>query len=149
MKENTIKHFRGKHNFLSNFWLCPVWHDGLVYPSAEHAFQASKTKSGKARALISNCLTPREAKKMGRRVNLRSDWEAVKRHEMFVILESKFTNNPRLKDKLLGTKEAKLEEGNTWGDTFWGVVDGKGDNHLGKLLMMVRQKLKEEEGHYE
>ena len=42
---------------------------------------------------------------------------------------------------LLATGKATLVEGNSWGDTFWGVCRGKGKNMLGKILMRVRKRL--------
>jgi len=63
---------------------------------------------------------------------------------MTTIVRNKFKAHPDLKKKLLETGTAKLIEGNTWHDTFWGVNinTGKGENHLGKILMQVRSELK-------
>ena len=71
---------------------------------------------------------------------LRADWEDKKDKIMYDILEAKFSNK-RLAQKLLATGNAKLVEGNTWGDTYWGACRGQGKNKLGKLLMKVRKKL--------
>ena len=62
---------------------------------------------------------------------------------MYEIVLAKFTQNPDLKEKLLATGDESLEEGNTWGDTIWGTVDGVGENRLGKILMRVRDELNE------
>lgn len=86
-------------------------------------------------------LTPSEAKKAGREVTLRPDWESVKDGIMRDILLHKFQQNPDLKKKLLDTGEKYLEETNYWKDTYWGVCEGVGYNHLGKLLMSVRGEL--------
>ena len=51
-------------------------------------------------------------------------------------------NIPELKQKLLETGNTELVEGNTWGDTFWGVYNVEGENILGRLLMKVREELK-------
>ena len=53
------------------------------------------------------------------------------------------TQNPELGNKLLETGNQELVEGNTWGDIFWGVCNGKGQNWLGKILMMVRDEIRE------
>lgn len=74
---------------------------------------------------------------------MRSDWEEVKDKVMYEIVLAKFTQNPDLKEKLLATGDEYLEEGNTWGDTIWGTVDGVGENRLGKILMRVRDELNE------
>lgn len=48
----------------------------------------------------------------------------------------------RQQAKLLATRDRMLIEGNDWGDTFWGMVDGEGENNLGKILMRVREEIK-------
>lgn len=57
------------------------------------------------------------------------------------IVMAKFTQNEDLKEKLLSTGNTYLEEGNTWGDRIWGVVDSNGANLLGNILMNVRKEL--------
>ncbi|WP_236354797.1 NADAR family protein [Konateibacter massiliensis] len=136
---NTINEFRGKYYFLSNFYEAPVAYEGVTYRNNEAAFQAQKTFSD--RECFGN-LDPSSAKKLGRRVQLRSDWEKVKFDEMYNIVKAKFKQNTELKDKLLNTGDFRLEEGNTWGDRIWGTVNGKGQNNLGKILMRVRDELK-------
>lgn len=136
----VIDSFAGKYFFLSNFSRSSIYYLGKSYPTVEHAFQASKTKDPDRRALIASATTPAEAKRLGRRVLLRPDWEEVKVPIMRQLLIEKFSpyHFPRLTEKLLATKPAILIEGNTWGDTFWGRVDGKGLNQLGTLLEDVR-----------
>ena len=58
------------------------------------------------------------------------------------IIYEKFNQNLDLKAKLLETGNAELEEGNTWGDTCWGICNGIGKNMLGQILMRVRTQLK-------
>ena len=86
---------------------------------------------------------PGKCKGMGRRVKLRPDWEQVKVGLMEEIVRAKFTQNEELKRLLLATGDKRLAEGNTWGDTFWGVDlrTGQGENHLGRILMKVRGEL--------
>ena len=57
------------------------------------------------------------------------------------LLRQKFAREP-LRSQLLATGEAKLIEGNHWGDTFWGVCRGQGENHLGMLLMKAREEIR-------
>ena len=139
-----ISEFRGPYFFLSNFYETPVKYDGLTYPSSEAAFQAAKCLDPKARKIFQT-MTPKQAKQFGRRVSLRPDWEEVKLQVMADILKNKFENK-ELRAKLLATENANLVEGNYWHDTFWGVdlATGKGQNHLGKLLMALRTNLKEQ-----
>ena len=63
---------------------------------------------------------------------------------MYELCKAKFTQNEDLKEKLLATGNDILEEGNTWGDRVWGTVNGVGENRLGKILMRVREELRNE-----
>lgn len=135
-----INKFVGEYKFLSNMYPCIIEVEGQKYPSAEHAFQAMKSLDSNDRLAMSVCRSPEEAKQAGKLLNLRSDWEQVKVNLMYEILKKKFSN-PELAEKLRSTKGEELIEGNTWGDKFWGVYKGQGENHLGKLLMKVREEI--------
>lgn len=141
----AITNFHGPHFFLSNFCPSPIELDGETYPTVEHAFQALKTSDADDRRAIREAETAARAKQLGRRVNLRADWERVKFGLMADLLRQKFAD-PDLRASLLATGEADLIEGNTWGDKVWGCVQVKGkwigQNNLGKLLMQVRAELK-------
>ena len=142
-----INNFDGKYRFLSNFASSKLVYDGIEYPTVEHAFQAVKTLDIEERKAIAKLPTPGEAKRAGRRVNLRSDWEKVKDGIMYDILKEKF-KDPELKAKLLATGDEYLEEGTTWHDNYWGncycdkCKNVEGKNTLGKLLMKIREELK-------
>ena len=137
-----INSFRGEYRWLSNFWLCTIYLDGYSYPSTEHAYQAAKTDNPVDRDRIRKAPTCKEAKHLGYLVKLRSDWESIKLSVMEDLLRQKFTDYPDLKQKLLATGDQELIEGNTWNDTYWGVCNSKGENHLGKLLMKIRAELR-------
>ena len=141
--KQAIKEFRGKYYFLSNFSSYPVTYQGIQYKNNEAAFQSMKVLDEKKRKQFEN-LPPNKAKALGRRVALRNDWESVKDRIMYEIVKAKFTDNPELANQLLDTGDAELVEGNHWNDTYWGVCKGKGLNKLGKILMRVRDELKEE-----
>lgn len=137
-----IDRFAGPYRFLSNFWPSAVTLDGEEYSTVEHAFQAAKTTDMDARVLVRMAFSPGVAKQRGRMLALRPDWEAVKVEIMAGLLRQKFTNHAELREALLNTGDALLVEGNTWGDTFWGVDAGKGGaNHLGRLLMQIRTEV--------
>ena len=136
--------FQGRYRFLSNFFAVPIEMDGTIYRSVEHAYQASKTFVDSARIMVLALKTPGEAKRAGREVPIRPDWESVKLDVMRSLLHKKFADHD-LRRKLLATGDAELVEGNNWGDRFWGRVDGVGDNHLGKLLMQVRDEIRKAE----
>lgn len=139
-----IKEFSGEHRWASNFYMCPVEWDGRVWPSSEHAYQAAKSLDKGEQEKIRKCKTAGEAKKLGKLVNKRKEWDVVKLGVMKMILREKF-KNPELRKKLLDTGDVYLEEGNHWGDKFWGVCLGEGHNHLGKILMAIRQEIQFEE----
>lgn len=134
----TIDNFRDKYAFLSNFYQTPIWVDGECYPSVEHAFQAAKTHNQGDKKAIREAYTASTAKKIGRSVTLRDDWEAVKDGVMFELLCAKFSSERWLADMLVETGSERLVEGNHWNDTYWGVCNGVGQNKLGELLMLVR-----------
>ena len=140
---NKISLFDGEFAFLSNFYDCPVVIEGLQYPNSEAAYQAMKCENKEERIQFTN-IKAGKAKRLGRKVKLRSDWNDIRLDIMKQILMDKFTRNPELGEKLLATGNAELLEGNYWHDTFWGVDNktGVGENHLGKLLMEVRENLK-------
>lgn len=137
---NTINRFREKYFFLSNFAPCDVYYNGKKFRTVEHAFQAAKCLDEEEQDIFRFAETPAEAKKWGRRVKLRPDWENVKIDIMKELLRQKF-NNTVYKEKLLATGDCILVEGNNHRDTFWGVCNGVGKNTLGKLLMEIRDEL--------
>jgi N-glycosidase YbiA len=137
-----IREFKGTNRFLSNFYPAPVVFDGETYPTVEHAYQAAKTLDADERRRVRDCPRAGDAKRMGRQVTMREDWDAVKIGVMRDLLRSKF-ERPYCRRMLIATGEQYLQEGNTWGDTFWGVdvKAGGGANHLGVLLMSIREEI--------
>ena len=137
-----ITSFSGKYEFLSNFYPSEVEYKGIKFPTVEHAFQAAKCKTKEEMQKFTEYETPGKAKRAGRKVDIRDDWEIVKLFIMEELLRQKFSN-PAMVRKLLDTGRCILIEGNHWNDTFWGICDGKGENHLGVLLMKIRDELSE------
>ncbi len=138
MQPKVIASFSGENSFLSNFYIAPIVYQGIQFENSEAAYQAAKCPE-KMREFCD--LTPSDAKKLGRKLPLRSDWETVKYKVMYDVCLAKFTQNPDLLSMLLATGDAELIEGNTWGDTVWGVCEGVGENNLGKTLMRIRSEL--------
>ena len=142
-----ITEFDGKYAFLSNFFYAPFVYDGIIYPTNEHFFQAMKTLDQEKRKQIAEAKTPGAAKRMGRQVQLREDWEDVKYTVMRVGVERKFDAHPELASKLIATSDCILIEGNSWHDNTWGscfcpkcaAIAGK--NWLGEILMERRKEL--------
>ena len=110
----------------------------------EGAFQAAKSWEVRHRLACSKADTPVIAKRLGRKVALRPDWEEKKLAIMKELLEQKFRYF-ELRHQLLSTGDAELGGGNQQGDGFWGQVKGEGENHLGRLLMEVREEIRAEE----
>lgn len=137
-----IDSFRNEYFFLSNFYEVPVTYEGLTYQNNEAAFQAQKCADPKEREAFTR-MNPSEAKRAGRRVQLRKDWEDIKISVMADIVMAKFSQNRKLAEKLLATGDACLEEGNDWGDRIWGTVNGQGANCLGRILMNTRENLQQ------
>ena len=142
---NPITRFDGEYSFLSNFHECEISHDDLVFQSVEAAFQAMKCQAHEERVPFTE-MSPAQAREAGRKVRLRPDWEEQKLHIMYALVTEKFSS-PDLRQKLLGTGEAKLLEGNQWHDNYWGSCGcpqckgTPGHNYLGKILMRVRGDL--------
>ena len=137
----TIDHFTAEFHFLSNFSSHEVEYEGVKWRTAEHAYQAMKTLDENQRLNMSEIDLPGDAKRYGRAVTMRVDWDDIKLDVMESIVRHKFVQHPDLQAKLLITVGVDIEEGNTWGDTFWGVCKGVGENHLGKILMKIRDEL--------
>lgn len=140
--------FFGEHRWLSNFWLASVTFEGAEYPSTEAAYQAAKSLDPEIRAQFqdlrgTSMQVGKAARKLGRKLTVRPDWDHVKFDVMLKVTREKY-KHPDLKALLLATGDAYLEETNDWGDQFWGVCRGVGTNHLGVILMRVRQELKDE-----
>jgi len=119
-----------------------VEYQGDIYPSVENAYQAAKCHIIADRKKFLHCKAG-EAKRLGKLVVIQPNWEERKYEVMLSLVRKKFRNDP-LRTKLLATGDQQIEEGNWWGDTYWGTVNGVGSNHLGKILMQVRKELKDE-----
>ena len=150
-----IDSFTNDYRFLSNFYPVVINHDGIRYASVEHAYQAAKTLvlseryelSGTrwdvdlGRPVVGDPMSASAAKRYGNRVTLRPDWEFIKLDVMHQLVLAKF-QHPRLMRLLYDTVPFELVEGNAWNDRYWGVCDGIGENHIGKILMAVRDELR-------
>jgi len=134
------------YEFLSNFHPSTVRFDGVLYPTVEHAYQASKSLDPKVRDLIRRAKSPADAKKLGQGISLRPDWEEKKLQIMEGLIREKF-ENPFLRPLLLSTENSLLILNNKWNDRFWGVCRGIGENWLGKILMAERERIRCEENY--
>jgi len=143
-----ITSFTNEYDFLSNFYMDPVQYDGVTYKSVEHGYQAAKALTAcsispsylELFTEIKNAPMAAKAKKLGQKVPLHPFWKHYKVLAMDNLLRAKFQKEP-LRTKLLNTEYHTLVEGNTWGDTFWGICNGHGQNKLGELLMRIREDI--------
>lgn len=143
--QEYISEFKGEYHFLSNFAPATfVWRN-IFWNNSEAAYQAAKSDDPQTWLEFAKIFNPAEAKRRGKTVEMRTDWNDIKISIMYDIVFEKFNQSPDLKQRLLDTGNAVLEEGNVWKDTFWGVCppgSSIGKNHLGKILMKVRQELR-------
>ena len=145
-----ISEFQGEHRWLSNHVLARVVYDGHVFPTVEHAYVYSKTLVPEEQELFlaeMNELSPGQAKKLGKSLTLRPDWEDVRLNIMRDLTLQKY-KIPYYRDKLLATGDAEIIEGNDWGDTFWGKYRGHGENNLGKIIMETRLYLRSQKDEF-
>ena len=147
-----IDKFEGRYAFLSNFYPCKIEYQGIVYPSVEHFYVAMKVNTqqlinGKYytpadyREMIAQIPTADQVKRIGRLATLRKDWDIKKLEIMNWAVRQKF-KDPLLMEMLLSTDGHELVEGNYWKDFYWGVCNGIGENHLGRILMDVREEIR-------
>ena len=146
---NRIDSFKEEYRFLSNFYQTPVTYKGLTYPNGEAAFQAQKCQCEEDKVKYTLVKNPVRAKQMGKKEPcLPANWNEISPDIMLGVLRAKFSI-PEMADKLLATGDAELVEGNTHHDNLWGdcscpkCVNKVGQNRLGKLLMQVRQELRD------
>ena len=144
---HIINKFRGEYNFLSNFYISPVKFNGITFFNSEAAYQSAKCKD-KDQMIQFRGLSGKEAKYMGRKVEIRADWDKIKFQLMSDIVKDKFKRNAYLRKKLKDTGNEVIQETNYWHDNIWGVCECRkckdilGENNLGKILMEIREELR-------
>lgn len=141
--EHNIKGFFGDYRFLSNFHKCDIYYKGMKFSSTEAAYQASKL-SDKNKRFQYTFMDPALSKKESKKIKEPEGWYDRKYNVMSLILFEKFCEHKNLRDLLLSTGNKYLEETNHWGDIYWGVCDGNGQNNLGKILMKIRKYWQDE-----
>lgn len=147
----VISKFEYDYFFLSNFYLAPIkaqtnWGEKL-FADTETYYQAMKATTLGDFNFVSESKHAGDAKKRGRSIKCRKDWEDIKGNVMKLALGYKFSQNKELGKRLLDTLDTYLVEGNHWHDNTWGVCSctkcpGFGENRLGNALMEVREQLR-------
>lgn len=141
--------FSGDLEFLSNMYKIPIYFneskydnfqpDFKIYPSSENLYQALKCKYIKDRELFQN-VDPHKSKRIGKTIELRCDWDNVRLEAMQLAIDLKF-KNIELAEKLIDLPDDKIIEFNNWGDRFFGICNGEGLDHLGKILRSKKQQI--------
>ena len=154
--------FKGEKKFLSNMYIAPIifnfdintptgtiYGDNKTYLSSEHLYQALKSESLAWHSIIRSLIKPEQTKTLAKKslktlladnivtFLIREDWHDIKLSIMEKIVKEKFSQNPTLLIKLKAIK-GHIEERNCWGDKYWGTVNGIGENHLGKILITIK-----------
>lgn len=127
----------------SNFADFGVEINGLFYPTVEHYYQAQKFEDTAYQEKIRLAPTPKDAAELGktRELPLKADWDTIKSDVMWQAVKVKFNTHAELAQMLQDTNDALLIENSPY-DEYWGIGSaGKGHNHLGTLLMRMRNQL--------
>ena len=139
--------FRGPYRFLANDSWCKVIFDGVEYPSVTHAFQSAQTLDKNKREEIRKTLRFKNVRRIGAVAPTRFDWSKIQLAVLEDLLRQKFAQ-PKFRKVLLDTKDYKLINGDHRGETFYGMIytgnKWLGENHLGKLLMKIREEIRGE-----
>ena len=132
----------------SNLFRCEVEFEGRIYATAEHAYQAGKAAKPAVREWILQAPTPALAAMAAHGLytwDIVPNWASIKVDRMRAVLRAKFSQHEDLRQLLLDTGSRRLIEAGTTNNAvnrFWGEVNGKGENTLGKLLMELREELR-------
>jgi ribA/ribD-fused uncharacterized protein len=135
----------------SNLYRRTVVFEGIVYPTAEHAYQAGKARKIEVRDWILSAPTPSLVAMAAHGLytwDIVPNWSKIKFERMKGVLLAKYTQHEDLKLLLLGTGNARLVESATVDNAvnrLWGEVNGVGKNMLGTLLMQVRDEIRQAE----
>lgn len=136
----------GDLGYLANYSDHGFYEDGVFYKTVEHYYQANKFSDLSIRNSIINAYTPKEASTIGRNpLNKRIDNFCDSK---LVVMEKgvylKFWNHKDIRSKLIETGREEILEMTTK-ENYWGVGPLKdGENHMGKILMKVRSRVRED-----
>ncbi len=120
--------------------------DDENWPTVMHYYQAKKFEDTRYQKKIALAESPKAAQNLGRNrfKKRRKDWKTIKIVMMTRAVYTKMKTHPDIAQLLLNTDDKQIVESNNY-DYFWGCGrDRRGENHYGKVLMAVREKLREE-----
>jgi ribA/ribD-fused uncharacterized protein len=143
----------------SNFYQSNFYLYNKEFSSAEQCFMYSKAIHFQDFQIAKQILKthePMNCKNLGRKVKNynEKEWNILREEKMFQACFAKFAQNEGLKEKLINTSNKILVEASP-NDKIWGVglreddteilnpYNWRGQNLLGKVLMKVREIIKE------
>lgn len=141
---DKIKGFTKDYHFLSNYYNHTIKFDGLFYRNNIACFIAQMFEPNDTKKLFSKML-PGQAIRMAEMMRnpREKEWNDIKEDLMYKICYAKFSYATKLRDQLIDTGDAELINETKWDNKFWGTTNGIGENKLGKILMRIREELKE------
>lgn len=132
----------GPYRCLSNFHEEAFMFEGLPFLTSEGAYMSQKTLDPEYKEMFC-ALDGKTAKALGKEIPLRDDWDDIHRiHAMYRVLFAKFSQDTYSMGILMATGDRYIEETNWWGDVYWGRCGDHGYNHLGRILMTIRDFIK-------
>ncbi len=134
---NFYSNVNSGYAWLSNFYDSPIRWRQREYATAEHLYQAMKATNIEDHILVQSAPSPAHAKKAGRSIEMRPDWDMVRLDVMRGVLMLKFARTKVLAKWLLDTGTAPLVETSPH-DRYWGRTPTGGQNKLGQLLVARR-----------
>ena len=153
------------HGAFSNLFRRVITVHGITFPTVEHAYQSLKPRDPRVRDWLLSAPAPSllavaahvmpsdepdPAILMGRTADAllgfhtRPGWSRLRYPWMLACLTAKFSQHQDLASLLLSTGDATIIEAGTIDDEAgrrWGIVNGKGQNYLGRMLVRVRATL--------
>lgn len=126
---------------LNNFSAHAIEYGGVLYPTAEHAYQAAKCTDPHGKDEIRNARSPILAKQVANetyRWARDPDWDSKKLAVAEEILRTKLAQHSEAQEALRASGDEDIVEDSPT-DYFWGAgADGSGQNMLGKIWMKIR-----------
>jgi len=143
----------------SNMHEAPIQIDGITFPTVEHYFQWSKAKmfgDAEAQAKILKTSSPKSVKAYGKKVKNFDEeaWKEKRDQVMEVAVKAKLMQHPDILKALRDTGTRPIAEADPRGK-YWGIGTSAetskakdpsrwpGENKMGKILMSLRDELKE------
>jgi ribA/ribD-fused uncharacterized protein len=127
----------------NNFSAHAIDFRGKLYPTCEHAYQATKCTDPQGHDAIRNARSPLQAKRLANdtfRAARDPDWSNKKVAVVEEILRAKLAQHPEAQEALRQSGDKEIVEDSPT-DYFWGTgADGSGQNILGKLWMKLRDE---------